>query len=162
MIERRAIPHEEDETWRRAAQNIKSLRYKPLKNANSQPSLYNNTCFECEIINKRRSYPFIPGPDVSQMGSLCIQITQPTIQSRLSTHRASVIHVFTLELNALDLANFFLKEYLSSSLDIRLARITPRSAHTFHHSINSFSLKFFFARSARSIAWSIGAEVLNT
>ena len=54
MIERRAIPHEEDETWRRAAQNIKSLRYKPLKNANSPPSLYNNTCSEREIINKRR------------------------------------------------------------------------------------------------------------
>ena len=55
MIERRAIPHEEDEIWRRAAQNIKSLRYKPLKNANSPPSLYNNACSEREIINKREN-----------------------------------------------------------------------------------------------------------
>lgn len=62
-----------------------------VNNANSLPSLYNNACFECEIINKRGKR------------KTCI-----------------------------------------------------------HHSINSFSLKFFFARSARSIAWSIGAAVLNT
>ena len=31
-----------------------------------------------------------------------------------------------------------------------------------YHHLNSLSLKFFFARSARSIALSIGAAVLNT
>lgn len=63
-----------------------------VNNANSLPSLYNNPCFECEIINKRE-----------KTKKTCI-----------------------------------------------------------HHSINNFSLKFFFARSALSIAWSIGAAVLNT
>lgn len=134
-----------------------------VNNANPLPSLYNNTCSEREIINKRSSYFFfVPGPDVSPMSSLCIQIAQPIIHYRLSAHRTFVIHVFTLELNALNRADFFLKKYLSSGLDIRLARIAPRSSHIAHHSINSFSLKFFFARSARSIALSIGAAVLNT
>jgi len=50
-----------------------------VNNANSLPSLYNNTCFECEIINKRR-----------KTKSLCITTGNPPEQTVSLQHRSAL------------------------------------------------------------------------